>query len=701
MAFAVVAALLFRILPAWNTVFTPWGVGFQEPDAWFHIRNVHNLLAHFPHHSGFDPYALFPRGENIVTGPFWDYTVGWTAWIIGLGSPSSVLIDEVGAWLPAVLGALLPVLVFFLARRLFGQSAALWSALWVAIIPGTFLWVSHLGMADHHAAEVFASLLALVLLCEACENEGRRRWLFAVFSGTALAAYLDIQVTGIFAPVLFTIAALASPGLADVCAAAIASCAVFLLNASGIAPWLQYRWLALGGTFAVTAALAFLNREGLRRKWPFTRIAGTGIVIALIGAGVAALAEPALLQSLLAQVRAYQPGQPGSELTSTVKELQPLWSSAPGGFGAFFAQFGTSWVFAVPAFGIAVVMAFRTRRPALALFVVWGVGMILGVVSHVRMGAYTGIVVAVLAGFSSAWLVERIPAAAPRLQVFTSAILVVICAGISLPAGIAQTGHSGVDEDWRKALNFLRWSTPEPLRTPEAWYRYWLQMPPGHIYRFPPTAYGVIAPWDRGWWISGIAHRIPSANGGESGATETSRFLTETFPADAQREMQELGGRYVAIGAGVISVELPGIVSNARRRIDDFSRQFYLSNPNGAPVPVRLYLPDFYRSMAARLYIFNAHRVDTSEKGVQVFLTSFVDSREIIGSVLRFTNEAEAQDWMKKNSNISAVLASADPTRSCVDLEELSWLQPAFVSRQETIALGRQPVAVKVFALRP
>ena len=29
------------------------------------------------------------------------------------------------------------------------------SAVWVATIPGTFLWVGHLGMADHHAAEVF------------------------------------------------------------------------------------------------------------------------------------------------------------------------------------------------------------------------------------------------------------------------------------------------------------------------------------------------------------------------------------------------------------------------------------------------------------------------------------------------------------------------------------------------------------------
>ena len=109
---SVLLAFAFRVVPAYDAVFTAHGISFQEPDAWFHMRTVHNLLAHFPWRSGFDPYALFPLGENVTTGPFWDYLVGSIAWVAGAGSPSDHTTDEVGAWLPAILGALFPVLVF-------------------------------------------------------------------------------------------------------------------------------------------------------------------------------------------------------------------------------------------------------------------------------------------------------------------------------------------------------------------------------------------------------------------------------------------------------------------------------------------------------------------------------------------------------------------------------------------------------------
>ena len=46
------------------------GISFEEPDAWFHMRTIHNLLAHFPRRSGFDPFARYPGGAHVTTGPF-------------------------------------------------------------------------------------------------------------------------------------------------------------------------------------------------------------------------------------------------------------------------------------------------------------------------------------------------------------------------------------------------------------------------------------------------------------------------------------------------------------------------------------------------------------------------------------------------------------------------------------------------------
>ena len=47
-ATSVILAFAFRVLPAYQAVFTAHGVSFQEPDAYFHMRTIHNLLAHFP-----------------------------------------------------------------------------------------------------------------------------------------------------------------------------------------------------------------------------------------------------------------------------------------------------------------------------------------------------------------------------------------------------------------------------------------------------------------------------------------------------------------------------------------------------------------------------------------------------------------------------------------------------------------------------
>ena len=81
LAASVAVALALRVLPAFHSVFAPGLVNFQEPDAWFHMRTVHNLLAHFPHRSGFDPYMFFPGGQTVPTGPVWDYIVAIPAWI--------------------------------------------------------------------------------------------------------------------------------------------------------------------------------------------------------------------------------------------------------------------------------------------------------------------------------------------------------------------------------------------------------------------------------------------------------------------------------------------------------------------------------------------------------------------------------------------------------------------------------------------
>ncbi len=704
---SIMLAFGFRLLPAWHAVFTPRGVSFEEPDAWFHMRIVHNLMAHFPRRSGFDPYGRYPGGESVTAGPFWDDLVGSIAWIAGAGSPSDSLVDEVGAWLPAILGALLPVPVFLLARRLFGVGAGMLSALWVAIIPGTFLWVGHLGMPDHHAAEVFLSFLSLTILCAAAETQGPRRWITAALSGVALAAYLETQVTGIFVPAILALAAVFSPALASLSATALGTACLLLLPAAGVGPWSGYRWLSLIGGLAVAAPLAVLYRMDRKRNWSRGVLYASATLVAVAAIGCVDLLQAARVRSMIMVIQSFRPGQPGTQLAAQVRELQPIWDSAPGGFASLYSQFGPAWVFAAPGLAGLVWMVWRGRRPAIMLFAVWTFTMIYGVISHLRMAAYTGLVVAMLAGVTTEWILRRIPNRVIWLRTVAAAILIFAAAALALPLGFAQTrAGQGPDPDWWAALNWMRWQTPEPLGDSLAWYRWFPPLRPGAGFVYPPSAYGIIAVWDKGWWISGMARRIPAANGGLNGAAETSRFLTETRPGDALQNMRRSGARYAAIGPGSITFELPATVAMAGRQIERYSRVFFMQGPGGEHIRLRVYLPDFYRSMAARLYLFDGRRIDTKTRGVQVFLTTPVLANsgayeETIQSVRNFASEKEAEQWMVQHPYETASLASADPTASCVDLEEIPWLKRVFISRNERLVGYTQPVAVKIFERTP
>ena len=409
-----------------------------------------------------------------------------------------------GAWLPAILGCLLPIPVFLLARRLFGAGAGMLSAFWVAVIPGTFLWVSHLGMPDHHAAEVATSLLALTILCAAAEAEGGRRWITAALAGVMLAAYLDTRAAGLFVPAILTIAAAISPALAPATATALGTACLLVIPASGISPWSKYTWLSLIAGLAVTAPLAILETVGRKRNWSRAVLYGGAAVVALLAIGCVAFWEAERVQSLIDVIRSYRPGRPTADVTGQVRELQPLWVARPGGFASLLSEFGAAWVFAIPGLALSIGMVWRSRRPVVALFAVWSITMLAGVFLQLRMSAYAGVVVAILAGVSTSWIVQRIPVRVVWLRGLAAGILMAGAAAIASPIGFAQTHPGqGPDPDWQAALDWLRWNTPEPLGDALAWYRWWphldfgVRFAFGKLHRYRPEKHYMRGPGPR------------------------------------------------------------------------------------------------------------------------------------------------------------------------------------------------------------
>jgi asparagine N-glycosylation enzyme membrane subunit Stt3 len=185
-------ALTLRIGISFRAVFGHDFVKFIEPDAWYHMRLVDATVRHFPHRIWFDPYLVGPGGEWVNAGPFFDWVIAAIALIVGLGSPSSHLVDVVGAYVPPVMGALLVLPVYVLGRELFSRGAGLWAAFFVGILPGQIMLRSLLGFTDHHCAETLLSTMVmmwLVLALDPLRPLARRLWLSAA-AGATLGCYL-------------------------------------------------------------------------------------------------------------------------------------------------------------------------------------------------------------------------------------------------------------------------------------------------------------------------------------------------------------------------------------------------------------------------------------------------------------------------------------------------------------------------------
>jgi dolichyl-diphosphooligosaccharide--protein glycosyltransferase len=164
-------AVGFRVVPQWQSVFGDGGVDLQGGDAYYHLRSIDALIANFPRRPGFDPYALYPGGQNVPTGPFFDYAVAATALVLGGGAPSQELVEQTAAWFPPIFGALAVLPVFLLGRALFGAWAGLIGAAWIAVCPGHTIAYAGLGFADHHIFEALFYGFALWALAMSVRPE--------------------------------------------------------------------------------------------------------------------------------------------------------------------------------------------------------------------------------------------------------------------------------------------------------------------------------------------------------------------------------------------------------------------------------------------------------------------------------------------------------------------------------------------------
>ncbi|VVB88075.1 Dolichyl-monophosphooligosaccharide--protein glycotransferase AglB [uncultured archaeon] len=198
--------------------------GFAMDDSVFHMRLVENTIHFFPHRIFYDAFTLYPYGNQLHWGPLFDQLIAFFTLFAGLftngGMPSQSTIDTVGAFFPAVLGALVVFPVYVIGKEMADEKAGLLGAFIVSILPGPFLLRSLLGFTDNHVAEVFyltMTMMFFVIAIKKAERITFDHWLkrdwaaiktsltYSLFAGIFFGAYLLNWTNGVFFAVVFGI----------------------------------------------------------------------------------------------------------------------------------------------------------------------------------------------------------------------------------------------------------------------------------------------------------------------------------------------------------------------------------------------------------------------------------------------------------------------------------------------------------------
>ncbi len=150
--------------------------------------------------SGLILTSIIPMAMNITWPPLFDQLLAAVS--LAFGQHSQHGIEMVSATVPAFIGSIAIVAVYYMVKEIFDRKAAIMSAFMTALAP-YYVQKSMLGETDHHSLEVLLLIFAIMFLVLALSKKERRH-LFAVAAGVSMAglAYTWLGSSAYFGMIL-------------------------------------------------------------------------------------------------------------------------------------------------------------------------------------------------------------------------------------------------------------------------------------------------------------------------------------------------------------------------------------------------------------------------------------------------------------------------------------------------------------------
>ena len=271
------------------------------------------------------------------------------------------------------------------------------------------------------------------------------------------------------------------------------------------------------------------------------------------------------------------------ELAGSINELQPL-VFQQGRFTLLPAlhQYYGAYFLALIGLFLLAEATFKRSDPGRALIFFWGITTFVLAMGQLRMTYYYAIAVALLSGYAA----DGLFAAGRKTAWVTACCLGIFVFAPNLYAAINgdPSDSIGVPPDWQETLAWMRTSTPEPFGDPAFFYARYRREQYGPAYRYPHSAYSVMAWWDYGYWIEDLARRIPVTNPGQTNAEVAADFFLSQSAKEWIPLLQTWHTRYV-----VVDERLPLWPSTGELLVGDYPAFFEYS---------RAHLRDDYLMMA-------------------------------------------------------------------------------------------------------
>ena len=687
-ALCIGVSFYLRAVIPHNEIFSSLGIKYSSNDAYFWAHHVDLFALHFPNIPYFDPYFIYPGGAFVGGMHFFGWLLAGIIWLVSFGHPTPHIIDTISVYYPAVLGVLTIIPVYFIGKNLFGRVAGLVAVGLVAILPGEFLGRSLLGSTDQHVMETLLSTTCMMFLIIAIRQSAIRKLVvYSLLSGIFLGLYLItwggaplfVVVITIFVVAQFVVNHMkrVDSGRLTLVSSILYLVAFAMYTRAAIPPEFIMACLVVLALPVVLFGLSRLLKNYHAIYYPFVLF---GVVV--LGQAVFYIVKPDLFMSMLGNFGEIF-GPQGSSAQTTL-ETQPFFTLG-GQFTTAIAwgNFTTSLYIAPLSFLILVVLSLKRKLvdPTWLLFVVWTIVILMATIAQRRFAYYLIVNIAVLVGYVS-WLLIKLCIKSynkkkkliPNKINYVGAIFAVaLVLGVVFVPNISGAKQTAVQSQfapsdaWMESLLWMKNNTPEPFGTDKYYDIVKPDDPVGWRFEYPPTAYGVTSWWDYGYWITRIAHRIPSANPSQSPEPikKVANLFLSQNESDAQKIVGELKSEYVVLDNLTVTSKFYAMVNWAGQNLDDYMGIYYVPN-NGKMQPVRLFYPQYYQSLVVRLYNFDGEAISngrtivityadkTDDKGIK--FQQVIDSRE-------FGNYNDAISYMggARNRRVVGINEFASP----------------------------------------